>query len=99
MSNEPKTGLAIPPDAFEKPTLNCHRFFAPVVFPEPDKLQPNRMNITPRMGNFACIKDKCMLWNAEDKECWDVTSAKSQKVQAEYAFNKMNDVHLENGGQ
>ena len=79
-------------------SLTCHRFFAPIVVPEPDAIIPNRFNINPRMGNFPCMKEKCTLWNAADQECYDVTMAKSQKTIAEYAFNKINDVHIEHGG-
>jgi len=94
-------GLAIPPEIKrkeEESQLLCHRFFAPVVFPEQNPLNPKEVNITPRLGNFVCKKEVCTLWNKEQGECWDVTTAKSQRTIAEYAFNKINDVHIENGG-
>lgn len=76
----------------------CHRFYAPVVFPEPDRLDARKMNITPRLGNFTCIGDKCTLWNIEAAECRDVTDSKSRATIAEYAFAKRNDVHIADGG-
>lgn len=86
------------PKIDEKPVLTCHRFYAPVVFPEPDRIDPRKMNIIPRLGNFSCIQEKCTIWNAEAKECRDVTDSKSRALLAQYAFNKMNDVHIETGG-
>lgn len=76
----------------------CHKFFAPVVIPEMDRLTPNKMNVTPRLGNFPCLRDKCMLWNADKLECWDVTAARGLSLAGEYAFNMMNDVHIEGKG-
>lgn len=91
------SGILVPPEIRKEPELTCHRFFAPVVYPEQDPLVPNKVTITPKLGNFNCLKTKCMLWNAADKECYDVTNAKSQKIMAEYSFNKMNDVHVQGG--
>jgi hypothetical protein len=86
------------PKVPENPVLWCHRFYAPVVFPVPDALDPRKMNITPRLGNFNCVKEHCTLWNAEAQECRDVTDSKSRALIAQYAFNKMNDVHIQEGG-
>lgn len=93
-------GLIIPvPKASDAPKeLTCHRFFAPVVLPEPDALDPRKLNVMPRLGNFNCLKAKCMLWNAEKEECWDLTALKGQAMVGEYAFGKLNDVHIENAG-
>ncbi len=91
-------GLVIPPEIPSKPVLTCHRMYAPVVFPEPDKLDPRKANITPRLGSFNCLGGACTLWNAEAQECRDVTDSKSRAMIAEYAFNKINDVHVESGG-
>lgn len=93
----PEPRIIVPPTIKKEPELYCHRFFAPVVFPQADPIVPNKVIIDPKMGNFNCVKDKCMLWNKEDRECYDVTAAKAQKVTAEYAFNKMNDVHIQGG--
>lgn len=91
--------LIVPqPKIEEKPVLTCHRFYAPVVFPENDRIDPRKMNITPRLGNFSCIGAKCTLWNPEALECRDVTDSKSRAIIAQYAFNKINDVHIETGG-
>jgi len=73
----------------------CHRFFAPIVFPEPDHLQPGKFSVMPRMGNFPCIRAKCMLWNAEKAECFDVTAARGQGLAGEYAYAKMNNVAID----
>jgi len=97
-AKDASNGLVLPPKIEKEPALTCHRFFAPVVFPEPDKLDPRKVNVMPRMGNFPCMKDKCTLWNTEANECYDKTSAKAFSVIAEYAFNKMNDVHIQGGG-
>lgn len=78
-------------------SLTCHRFYAPVVFPEPDRLDPRKANITPRLGNFNCIGDKCTLWNKEAQECRDVTDSKSRAMIADYCYGKMNDVHISEG--
>lgn len=86
------------PKIDEKPVLTCHRFYAPVVFPEQDALNPRKMNITPRLANFNCVTIKCMLWNPEAQECRDVTDSKSRAIIAQYAYNKMNDVAIESGG-
>ncbi len=86
------------PKLEEKPAKVCHRYYAPVVIPEPDPLNPKRINITPRLGNFDCIGARCTLWNDEFKECRDVTDSKSRALIAQYAFNKMNDVAIETGG-
>lgn len=94
-------GLIIPAPVEKPPerTLKtCHRFFAPVVLPEMDPLNPRKVNVTPRLGNFPCIEGRCALWNAEKSECWDVSAARGQATAGEYAFNLMNDVHIENGG-
>ncbi len=80
-------------------TKNCHRFFAPVVFPEPDKLDPRKANITPRLGNFGCIKANCMLWNEEAGECWDVSAARGLAQSGEYAYAMRNDVTIPDGGK
>ncbi len=98
VNGQKDAGLVLPPVVHKEPALTCHRFYAPVVFPEPDKVVPNRVNINPKMGNFPCIRENCMLWNAKANECYDVTAAKSQAILAEYAFNKINDVHIEQGG-
>lgn len=91
--------IVVPPEIQHKmPALTCHRFFAPVVFPEPDALDPRKVRISPKMGNFDCIKARCTLWNAEKAECYDVTGIKAQILMSEYAFNKMNDVHIQEGG-
>jgi hypothetical protein len=87
-----------PPEITQKPGLTCHRMYAPVVFPEPDRIDPRKMNITPRLGSFSCLGDKCTLWNVEAQECRDVTDSKSRATIAEYAFNKTHDVHIETGG-
>ncbi len=87
-----------PPKDGQIVDLVCHRFYAPVVFPEPDKLDPRKANITPRLGNFPCCRDKCTLWNVDAKECRDVTDSKSRAIMAEYAFAKLNDVHIAEGG-
>lgn len=99
----PQEPRILVPDSHSTPkpdgaTLTCHRFFAPVVVPEPDPLNPRILKIRPRMGNFPCIVDKCMLWNVEDRECYDVTAAKAQKNIGDYAFNLKNDVHIDGGG-
>jgi hypothetical protein len=78
--------------------LMCHRFFAPVVVPQPDRIDPRRVTIQANLGNFACIGAKCTLWNAEAKECWDVTARKGQAIAGQYAYNRMNDVTIEGGG-
>lgn len=96
-SKEPLS-IILPPKIDEKPTLTCHRFYAPVVFPEADALNPRKMNITPRLGNFNCLGDKCTIWNVEAQECRDVTDSKSRAMIAQYAFNKINDVHIQEGG-
>lgn len=90
--------IIVPPEVHQKPVLWCHRFFAPVVFPEPDKLDPRKANITPRLGNFECVGAKCTLWNVEAQECRDVTNSKSSQILADYAYSKMNDVHIQEGG-
>jgi len=91
-SNPPE--IITPPSLKDAFVLTCHRFFAPVVFPEPDKLDPRRANIIPRMGNFPCIREKCMMWNSVAGECWDVTAAKGQALAGELAYAKLNDVHV-----
>ncbi len=93
-------GLVVPPEIKSEKEMTCHRFFAPVVVPEPDPLNPRNLNIRPRMGNFPCIKEKCMLWNADKTECWDKTQAKALEVISQYAFNLMNDVStgVDSGG-
>lgn len=90
--------LILPPKIDKSPALTCHRFFAPIVIPEPDKLDTRKLNIMPRMGNFPCIKEKCTLWNEEAQECYEKTSAKALATIAQFAFNKMNDVHTDVGG-
>ena len=90
--------IIVPPPPDLPPTLMCHRFFAPVVVPQPDRLDPRKMNIQANLGNFACIREKCTLWNAEAKECWDVTARKGQAYAGQYAFNRMNDVSIDGGG-
>lgn len=93
--------LIIPaPSQGPSPALDkvCHRFYAPVVFPEADKLVPGKATVTPRLGNFPCVKEACMLWNAEKSECWDVSAARGLALSGEYAYNKMNDVHIQEGG-
>jgi hypothetical protein len=90
--------IIIPPPKDAVPVKTCHRFFAPVVFPEPDRIDPRKANITPRLGNFDCIGVRCTLWNDEAKECRDVTDSKSRATIAEYAYNKTNDVHIQNAG-
>lgn len=92
-----KTPLILVPPALVKtePQLICHRFFTPIAVPEPDALRPNTFNITPRMGNFPCSKDKCTLWNAVAQECRDVTNSKSWETMAEYAYAMRNDSHIE----
>ncbi len=90
--------IVLPPPVTPQTELTCHRFFAPVVIPEPDPLNPRNLNIRPRMGNFPCIKEKCMLWNPEGAECWDRTQAKALSLLGQFAFNKMNDVSIDNGG-
>lgn len=87
-----------PPQIVEIPVLTCHRMYAPVVFPVPDALDPRKMSITPRLGNFNCLKEKCTLWNIDAKECRDVTDSKSRATIAQYAYNKTNDVHIQEGG-
>lgn len=96
----PPSGLSLPESAISAPpkVLTCHRFYAPVVFPEPDRLDPRKASITPRLGNFNCIGAACTLWNIEAQECRDVTDSKSRAIIAEYAFNKTNDVHIQGGG-
>ncbi len=101
MPNGQSSGVPIiipVPKVPESPILTCHRMYAPVVFPEPDRIDPRKMNITPRLGSFNCLKERCTLWNDEAKECRDVTDSKSRAMIAQYAFNKMNDVHVETGG-
>lgn len=90
--------LVLPPTVKKDPALTCHRFFAPVVIPEQSPINPAQMNITPRLGNFDCIKARCMLWNEEKSECYDVSNAKAQITLAQYAYNKMNDASVEGGG-
>lgn len=88
----------IVPEGKKTVELMCHRIYAPVVVPEQDPLNPKMAKITPRFGNFGCVKDKCTLWNKEALECYDVSQAKSMALIAEYAFAKLNDVHIEGGG-
>lgn len=94
MATEPKLDV-IPPSSGKK---KCHRFFVQMAFPVPDKLMPNKMNVAPQVANFDCMGEACMLWNEEEKECWEKTAAKGQALQGQYAFNKMNDVHMEHIG-
>lgn len=90
--------IIVPPKIDAKPVLTCHRFFAPVVIPQQDPLDPRKVNVLPRLGNFDCLGSKCTIWNAQAEECRDVTDSKSRAIIAEYAFNKMNDVHIQSGG-
>ncbi len=93
--NSDSPQIITPPSLKDAYSLTCHRFFAPVVFPEPDRIDPRKANITPRLGNFPCIRDRCMMWNSEAGECWDVSAAKGQALAGQYAYNKINDVHIE----
>lgn len=81
-----------------KPVLRCHRMYAPIVFPEPDRIDPRKMNILPRLGSFECLGVTCTLWNSDAEECRDVTDSKSHAIMAQYAYNKINDVHVQDGG-
>lgn len=96
--------IIVPPKPVEQDpaVLTCHRFFAPVVVPEPTAYAPNGqvtgVTIMPRMGNFPCIKGKCMLWNDEKSECWDRTAAKGLALMGEFAYAKLNDVTIDGGG-
>ncbi len=76
----------------------CHRWFAPVVFPEADKLIPGKATVTPRMGNFPCAKGACMLWNDEKLECWDVSAARGLAQSGEYHYAMANDVSIPEAG-
>lgn len=86
------------PESAKKVDLICHRIYAPVVIPEPDKVVPNKLNITPRFGNFSCMKERCSLWNSDAQECYDVTQAKGLALLGQLAFNKLNDVSIDGGG-
>lgn len=93
--------IIIPPQSPPLPPVNqkaCHRFFAPIAIPEQDPLNPHRANVTPRLGNFPCILDRCMMWNEQAGECWEKTAAKGQAMAGQYAFNMMNDVSVPNSG-
>lgn len=78
MADLPK--IQAPPPAF------CHRFYSPLPIVEeginPITRQPGR-SVTHMMGNFPCQLAKCTLYDAERKECLDVTAIKAKIRQAE----------------
>jgi hypothetical protein len=82
-------------DAF---TVFCHRFFAPLVIQAPDPLNARMMRVTAQVANVACVKEKCMMWNPDKGECWDVSAAKGQALAGQFAYNRMNDVRIDTGG-
>lgn len=66
----------------------CHRFMIPfdVQTPQDDRLHPGqvKINVAPHMAHVSCLGaggdggPGCALWNAEQKECYDVTNIKAQ---------------------
>jgi hypothetical protein len=53
----------------------CHRFRIPMSVAAPDKL--GNVALHGQMAFIDCIGEKCNLYNAEAKECHDVTAAKA----------------------
>ncbi len=81
-NGQSKDKLVVPPalpnaSKEETPALMCHKFFVPFVLQQQDNRISQKINVIPNIGNFPCIKEKCMLWNAEKSECYDVTQAKA----------------------
>jgi|SRR5579871_1892783 len=84
--------LIVPPTVTPGGDLWCHRFYVGLALPQADKLDPRRATVTPQVANFNCVKEKCMLWNDADKECWEKTAFKAQALQGEWAHAQRNDV-------
>jgi hypothetical protein len=91
--------LIVPPPLVpEVPALMCHKFFVQMAIPQPDRLDPRKANIVPQVANIQCIKEKCMLWNEAENECWEKTAFKAQALQGEWAHAQRNDVSIPGGG-
>lgn len=90
--------LIIPPALVpEIPPLMCHKFFVGMAFPQADRLDPRKATVQPQVANIPCIKERCMLWNDAEGECWEKTAYKAQALQGEWAHAQRNDVLINNG--
>ena len=60
----------------------CHRFFGSMQYQEPNKLNPQQIDLKSVIANTLCIGDKCSLWDHEDKRCLDASERLAQKETA-----------------
>lgn len=92
--------LIVPDSVKEAFQLICHRFYIPIAIPVPDSnaLNQRGMKLQATISNVHCIREKCMLWNSDAGECWEVSAFKGQALAGQLAYNKLNDVHMENIG-
>lgn len=102
MTDKPKgppSDLILPKPTFppmpNDPGKTCHKFFVPVFFPQQDRLNPNAVQMVTNVSNVFCIKEKCMMWNEEAGECWDVSAARGQAQSGDYAYAMRNNVMIE----
>jgi hypothetical protein len=95
----PGEPVITPPVVPEITALLCHRFYVGLALPQPDVLDPRKARINPQVANFPCLKEKCMLWNEAELECWEKTAFKAQALQGDWAHAQRNDVSIDTGGQ
>lgn len=96
-SETPKAPSLLVPTREPPPNVAmCHRFMIPTSYAEQTP-GLNQMVMKQQMGFVPCIKEKCNLWNKEEKylpqgvkgECWDITKARAQARLADLKWNEV----------